>query len=68
MNFMNIYLKKSKNARQQDVWIVACHFARMVKVISGMVSGCPLNNLVPEWNDLFISWKYGTGIQPSSQD
>ena len=22
------------------------------KVISGMVSGCPLNNLVPEWNDL----------------
>ena len=22
---------KSKNARQQDVWIVACHFAKMVK-------------------------------------
>ena len=49
---MNIYLKKSKNARQQDVWIVACHFAKNGKVISGMVSGCPLNNLVPEWNDL----------------
>ena len=27
-------------------------FCQNGKVISGMVSGCPLNNLVPEWNDL----------------
>ena len=24
--------EEKQNARQQDVWIVACHFARMVKL------------------------------------
>ena len=27
-------------------------FCQNGQVISGMVSGCPLNNLIPEWNDL----------------
>lgn len=27
-------------------------FCQNGQVIAGMVSGCPLNNLVPEWNDL----------------
>ena len=26
--------------------------------IGGMTSGCPLNNLVPEWNDLLYNGKY----------
>lgn len=28
---MNLYLLKNRNVRLQDVWIVACHFAKMVK-------------------------------------
>ncbi len=27
-------------------------FCQSGKPISGMISGCPLNNLIPEWNDL----------------
>ena len=30
-------------------------FCQSGKVLKGMVSGCPLNNLIPEWNDLLYS-------------
>ena len=30
-------------------------FCQNGKVIAGMVSGCPLNNLIPEWNDLLYN-------------
>jgi glutamate synthase (NADPH/NADH) small chain len=36
-------------ARCMDCGIPFCHTGVL---ISGMASGCPLNNLVPEWNDL----------------
>ena len=36
----------------QDVWRVAFRSARQDMMIMGMASGCPLHNLVPEWNDL----------------
>lgn len=36
--------------------------------IMGMTSGCPLHNLVPEWNDLVYTGKLGAGIQPSEED
>jgi glutamate synthase (NADPH) small chain len=36
-------------ARCMDCGIPFCHTG---VVISGMASGCPINNLVPEWNDL----------------
>ena len=32
-----------------DCGIPFCHTG---KLISGMASGCPINNLIPEWNDL----------------
>jgi glutamate synthase (NADPH/NADH) small chain len=32
-----------------DCGIPFCHSG---KLISGMASGCPINNLIPEWNDL----------------
>ena len=41
--------QKCQAARCMDVGVPFCQNG---KVISGMVSGCPLNNLVPEWNDL----------------
>ena len=35
--------------RCMDCGVPFCHTGTL---ISGMASGCPLNNLVPEWNDL----------------
>ena len=33
-------------------------FCQYGQIISGMASGCPLNNLVPEWNDLVYNGKW----------
>ena len=34
-------------------------FCQSGAVLSGMVSGCPLHNLVPEWNDLIYTGNFG---------
>ncbi len=36
-------------ARCMDCGVPFCHTGA---IVSGMASGCPVNNLVPEWNDL----------------
>lgn len=41
--------QKCQAARCMDCGVPFCQNGQ---VIAGMVSGCPLNNLVPEWNDL----------------
>ncbi len=43
--------------RQQAARCMDCGvpFCQSGKVLKGMVSGCPLNNLIPEWNDLLYS-------------
>jgi glutamate synthase (NADPH) small chain len=41
--------QKEQAARCMDCGIPFCHTG---KIISGMASGCPVNNLIPEWNDL----------------
>ncbi|MCD7761719.1 MAG: glutamate synthase subunit beta [Lachnospiraceae bacterium] len=47
--------------RQQGARCMACGvpFCQAGMMIGGMASGCPLNNLVPEWNDLVYhgSWE-----------
>ena len=40
---------KSQGARCMDCGIPFCHDGRL---LAGMASGCPINNLIPEWNDL----------------
>ena len=40
---------QQQGARCMDCGIPFCHTGTL---LSGMVSGCPLNNLIPEWNDL----------------
>jgi glutamate synthase (NADPH/NADH) small chain len=40
---------KDQGARCMDCGIPFCHNGTLV---SGMASGCPINNLIPEWNDL----------------
>lgn len=41
--------RKRQGARCMDCGVPFCQSGMMMK---GMVSGCPLNNLIPEWNDL----------------
>ena len=43
-----------KEQQLQGARCMACGvpFCQSGRMISGMASGCPLNNLVPEWNDL----------------
>jgi len=47
---------RNQGARCMDCGVPFCHTG---KLISGMASGCPINNLIPEWNDLVFRgrWK-----------
>ncbi|HUC99070.1 MAG TPA: glutamate synthase subunit beta [Candidatus Polarisedimenticolaceae bacterium] len=47
---------QEQGARCMDCGIPFCHTGQL---ISGMASGCPINNLIPEWNDLVYRglWK-----------
>ena len=40
---------RAQGARCMDCGIPFCHNGTL---IAGMASGCPINNLIPEWNDL----------------
>jgi len=40
---------RAQGARCMDCGVPFCHTG---KLISGMASGCPIHNLIPEWNDL----------------
>ena len=46
---LSVDKQKCQAARCMDCGVPFCQNGQ---VIAGMVSGCPLNNLVPEWNDL----------------
>ncbi|MEJ2751710.1 MAG: glutamate synthase, partial [Chloroflexota bacterium] len=40
---------RNQAMRCMDCGIPFCHQGR---ILNGMTSGCPINNLIPEWNDL----------------
>lgn len=40
---------QTQAARCMDCGTPFCHNGR---ILNGMTSGCPINNLIPEWNDL----------------
>jgi glutamate synthase (NADPH) small chain len=40
---------RQQGARCMDCGVPFCHTGR---IIDGAASGCPINNLIPEWNDL----------------
>jgi glutamate synthase (NADPH/NADH) small chain len=40
---------KTQGARCMDCGVPFCHTGTL---LDGMASGCPINNLIPEWNDL----------------
>jgi glutamate synthase (NADPH/NADH) small chain len=47
---------QEQGGRCMDCGVPFCHTGTL---ISGMASGCPINNLIPEWNDLIYRglWK-----------
>jgi glutamate synthase (NADPH) small chain len=47
---------RNQGARCMDCGVPFCHTGTL---LSGMASGCPVNNLIPEWNDLVYRglWK-----------
>ena len=57
-NFNEFHTPLSKEEQQkQGARCMNCGvpFCQSGEMISGMASGCPLHNLVPEWNDLVYS-------------
>ncbi len=40
---------RQQGSRCMDCGVPFCHTG---KLVSGMASGCPINNLIPDWNDL----------------
>lgn len=46
---LNDEQRRIQSARCMDCGVPFCQNGKM---LNGMISGCPLNNLVPEWNDL----------------
>jgi len=46
---------QQQGARCMDCGIPFCHTGTL---INGLASGCPINNLIPEWNDLVFKGKW----------
>ena len=51
--------------RRQGARCMACGvpFCQSGAVLGGMVSGCPLHNLVPEWNDLIYTGNFTHALE-----
>lgn len=56
---------RDKERREQAARCMNCGvpFCQSGMMIGGMVSGCPLNNLVPEWNDLLYMGNVEKALQ-----
>ena len=52
----DVGLLQKQGARCMDCGVPFCHTGAL---LAGMASGCPINNLIPEWNDLVYRglWK-----------
>jgi glutamate synthase (NADPH/NADH) small chain len=50
---------RQQGARCMDCGVAFCHTG---KLMAGMASGCPVNNLIPEWNDLVYRGQWREAI------
>ncbi len=50
---------RTQGARCMDCGVPFCHTGTLM---AGMASGCPLNNLIPEWNDLVYNGQWREAI------
>lgn len=65
-NFNEFHIALSKEEQmEQGARCMDCGvpFCQSGKMIGGMVSGCPLNNLIPEWNDLVYYGNYKAALK-----
>ncbi len=51
---------RNQGARCMDCGVPFCHTG---KLISGMASGCPINNLIPEFNDLVFRGRWQEALE-----
>ena len=61
LHFQEFHIPLSKEKQQvQAARCMDCGvpFCQSGMLIGGMASGCPLNNLIPEWNDLLYTGNY----------
>src|SRR3954462_15667429 len=58
---------REQAARCMDCGIPFCHTGTL---LGGMASGCPINNLIPEWNDLVYRglWREALGTRPKTHN
>ena len=59
--FANFILRSTKPngaGRARAAWIAACPFCQSGVQIGGMFTGCPVHNLIPEWNDMLYLGNY----------
>lgn len=64
-NFNEFHIPLSKEEQQkQGARCMDCGvpFCQNGQMIDGMASGCPLNNLIPEWNDLVYRDNYEAAL------
>jgi glutamate synthase (NADPH/NADH) small chain len=52
--------RAAQGARCMDCGTPFCHTGH---IVSGMASGCPINNLIPEWNDLIFRGRWKEAIE-----
>ncbi|HEY5283020.1 MAG TPA: glutamate synthase subunit beta [Polyangia bacterium] len=50
---------REQGARCMDCGVPFCHTG---KIVDGLASGCPLHNLIPEWNDLVYKGRWREAI------
>lgn len=50
---------REQGARCMDCGVPFCHIG---KIMDGLTSGCPLHNLIPEWNDLIYRGRWREAI------
>lgn len=65
-NFNEFHIPLSRECQQiqggrcMDCGVPFCQYGQM---IGGMASGCPLNNLIPEWNDLIYNGNWERALK-----
>jgi glutamate synthase (NADPH/NADH) small chain len=52
--------RAAQGARCMDCGTPFCHTGH---IVSGMASGCPINNLIPEWNDLIFRGRWKEALE-----
>jgi len=65
-HFREFHPRLSKEERRrQGARCMACGvpFCQSGAVLNGMVSGCPLHNLIPEWNDLVYTGNFDLALE-----